>query len=224
MTALQRATARDLAQELEHRRSRQPVGNALLDQAGNGDLTEEHLKRLLGIDAQCHTAELAAYGTMLARFPHRPAADLYLQYGRLVYDLRPALDRCARAFAMTIGQLERWPSTRATYAFTSTLSWVALRGSQAAGALALYTDMTVYFSACGELVAHLRTNGARVPVEFLDYYGGDIDDNLRNLALEVTQDGLDRGDDPDEAVHYARLVEEAFTDYWHAAADKGSVR
>ncbi|MFI7241338.1 hypothetical protein [Streptomyces qinglanensis] len=211
-------SAQDLADEIGRLRRTAPVGNALLETAERGELTDEHLRRLIGTEAQCHTAELAAYGTMLARFPHRPAADLYLRLGRLVHDAEPKLESCARAFSLTPDQLVRWPSERAAYAFDGALSYAALHGGQAAGALAMYADMQVYFSGCSRLVAHLRAEGTKVPEEFLAYYEDDPDDELCRLALDVVQDGLERGDDPEEAVFHARLVEEGIGDFWRAAA------
>ncbi|MEV0279755.1 hypothetical protein AB0I22_25655 [Streptomyces sp. NPDC050610] len=212
-------TAVDLAERLRERREKEPVGNVLLEAAAKGRVTEESLRRLIGTEAHCHTAELVAYGTALARFPHRPAADLFIQLARLVYDAQPKLQACARALGMEGDVLaDRWPTEHAAYAFNGTISWLASQGAQAAFALASYTDMQVYFSGCVEAMRRVRESPLDVPRELLDYYDDEAPDALTRLALDVVQDGLDRGDDPEDAVFCARLMEESIGHFWRAAA------
>ncbi|WP_439681080.1 hypothetical protein [Embleya sp. MST-111070] len=205
-----------LVEEVENRRLAHPIPNALL--AADTKLTLEHLRRLTGTEAQCHRTELAAYGTMLSRFPRRPAADLYLQLARLVYDASPKLDECARALGLDPTEMKFWPPESATYTFDGVVSWVAVQGSQAATGMSSYADLTCYFSGCAELVARVRAEGPKVPDEFLSYYEDDSPEELCRLALEVVQDGLDRGDDPDEALLCARLLDDSVADFWRAAA------
>jgi hypothetical protein len=115
-------------------------------------------------------------------------------------------------------QLVRWPSERGAYAFNSAMSWTAVSGNQAAGALAAHTDMVVYYGGCCEIVRRLREAQVDLPEEFFAYYDDPGDSALEALALEVVQDGLDRGDDPNEAVFHARRIEEAIGEAWHTAA------
>jgi hypothetical protein len=91
---------------------------------------------------------------------------------------------------------------------------VAVQASQAAAALAAHSDMTVYFSDGDKLVAAIRESELDVPEEFLSYYAGDPTDDLKPMAVEAVQEGLDHGDDPHEAVFMARLLEEALGDFW----------
>jgi hypothetical protein len=212
-------TARQLAGEVAHQRRTNPVGNALLDLPAETDTLHEGLRRLVAIEFRTHSAELFAYGSMLSRFPHRPAADLYLTLGRVVCDAGPKLEGVARSMGMNEALLVRRLTTeRGAYAFNGAMSWVAATGSQAAGALAAYTDMVVYYSDCCELAARLRATGAGATDEFIAYYDDPVDNELCALALDVVQDGLDRGDDPAEALVHARRVEEAITEAWRCAA------
>ncbi|MYW06659.1 hypothetical protein [Streptomyces sp. SID3343] len=218
-----RTTARHLADELENRRREQPVGNALLSMLANGDLTREHLRRLIGTDAQCRRTELVAYATLVARFPHRPAADLYLTLARLVYDAGPGLATCAHALGPDPADTPPQPRERTTYAFNGVLSWLAIQGSQAATALAVHSDLIAYLGGCAELVSHLRSADLEVPDEFLNHYGAGAPEDLCRSALDVVQDGLDRGDDPDEAILAARLLEEGIGDFWRSAAGSAAI-
>ncbi|MEU2790968.1 hypothetical protein [Streptomyces sp. NPDC007100] len=213
------ATAAELADQLRNRRAKEPVGNALLDAAAQGKLTEGALRRLMGTEAHCHTAELAAYGTALARFPRRPAADLFIRLARLVCEAQPKLESCARALGMGVDvHTSRWPTEHAAYAFNGTVSWLASQSSQAAFALAIYTDLQVYFSGCAEVIARAKESPLHVPQEVLDYYEDEAPEGLERLALDVVQDGLDRGDDPQDALFSARLMEESIGQFWRAAA------
>lgn len=211
-------TSRNLVDELTARREKEPVGNALLDAAADGRLSVDALRRLVSTEAQCHLAELGAYGTVLARFPRRPAADLSIRLARLVYDAQPKLQQCAQALGLDDLHGSDRPTERAAYTFNGTLSWLAAQGSQAAFALASATDLRVYFSGCAELVRHIRRSGFEAPRAFLTYYEDEAPQELEQLALDVVQDGLDRGDDPHDAVFCARLLEESIGDFWRAAA------
>ncbi|MER0444353.1 hypothetical protein ABR738_07160 [Streptomyces sp. Edi4] len=209
-------SADQLVDEVEKRRRSHPVPNPLL--AAGTEPTLEHLRRLVGTEVQCHRTELVAYGTMLSRFPHRPAADLYLCLGRLVYDASPKLETCARALGLDPDELKFWPPDRTTYAFDGVLSWVAAQGSQAATGMSSYADLTGYYAGCAATVARVRSSDLKVPDEFFAYYDDETPSDLCRLALEVVQDGLDRGDDPSEILLTARLLDESVGDFWRAAA------
>ena len=221
-----RTTADRLADELGTRRREQPVGNALLSLFARGDLTREHLRRLIGTDARCRRTELVAFATLAARFPHRPAADLYLTMARLVYDAGPGLAACAHAMGLGSDPDDACPphpAQRTTHSFNGVLSWLAIQGSQAATALAIHSDLVVYLGGCAELVSRLRSSDLDVPEEFLTHYGAEAPEDLCRSALDVVQDGLDRGDDPDEAILAARLLEESLGDFWRSGAGSPTI-
>ncbi|NYH77702.1 thiaminase [Actinopolyspora biskrensis] len=211
--------AERLVERVRTLRTEQPVGNALLDRLRDDTLTVEHLKRFVAVEEKAHHAELAVYGLFMTRFPYRPAVDFYAKLSELIAGAQPKLLECAGALGMDEGDMLRWPPQAETYAFNSTLSWIALTGSQASGALALHTDMTIYFSGCADIAAGVRQKGIPVPEEFFTYYDGGHSDELMRQALETVQDGLNRGDDPDEAVFRARLLEESIGGFWRAAAN-----
>ncbi|MEE1926877.1 hypothetical protein V1J52_01540 [Streptomyces sp. TRM 70351] len=213
LAGIERAVA-----EVERLRDLHPVGNPLPETVGQGTDPTVHLRRLVAIEMQCHAAELVAYGTLTARFHSGAAPGFWLALGRLVQDATPKLREAARALGMTEADWTRWPAERGAYAYNGALSWVAMTGGQAAAALAVHTDMAVYFPGGMAVVRRLREAGADVPQEFTSYYDDPGDDALRELALEVGQEGLDRGDDPEEAVFHARRTEEAIGDIWSTAA------
>jgi hypothetical protein len=215
----ERSVVADAVERVQLLRTRHPVGNAILDRLRAGNLGMEHLRGLVGVEHQAHQAELAAYGLVMARFPHSPAAEFYARLTQLITNAQPKLAECAQALGMTDNELRSSPIGLNGYAFSGTLSWIALTGSQAANGLALHTDMAVYFSGCADLVAGLRDSNLAAPAEFLSYYEGGQSDELVDMATATVGDGIARGDDPDEAVAMARLLEESIGRFWQAAAD-----
>ncbi|WP_018656866.1 hypothetical protein [Actinomadura flavalba] len=210
--------ARSLADALSRLRQEAPVAHPLLDLAERGDIEMEHLRRLVGVELRTHRAELATYGTMIARYPHHPTTGLYLAVARLVHEAHFKLRDCATALGIPAERIGEWPSGVDALAFGNYISWLALHGGQADNALALYCDMTVYFPGCTALVERLRDTDLKVPPEFVDYYAGGQSDELERQALEVVQYGLDHGEDGDVAVRRARLLEEHLGRFWTAAA------
>jgi hypothetical protein len=213
-------SAQQLADELARKRERQPVTNALLEMAKAGRVGQEQMRGLVRTESQCHQTELPSYAALLGRYRQRPAADFYVELIDLLHDCGPKLDAVAEALGLAEDEKAAWawPSDRRVYSFNAVLSWITAQGSQAAAALAVHTDMSVYFPGCVDLVQAIREQEVEAPQEFVSYYESDPCAETRRLALEVVQDGLDRGDDPQRAVLMARLLEESFEDFWASAA------
>ncbi|MFF9628061.1 hypothetical protein [Streptomyces fradiae] len=208
----------NLVSILRQARGGNPPENALLDIARDGKLTTDHLRRLVAVEWQCHAVELSAYGLMSARFPRRPAVRLYGRLTELVVGAQPKLAACAEAFGMGPDDLWYRPRTYETFAFDGMLAYVAANGSQAATALALHTDVELYFGDCARLVRLAREQGVEAPDEFFRYYEGDPSTGLLDLAAEVAEDGVRNGDDPQEAILLARLLEQGIGLFWRSAA------
>lgn len=209
---------KSLVSALRQARRVTPVENELLEKARHGKLTSDHLRRLVAVESQCHAAELAAYGLMAARFPRRPAAPLYGRLVDLVVGAQPKLTACAEAFGMGPDDLWYRPRAYETFAFDGMLAHIAVNGSQAATALALHTDMELYFGDCAELVRLVREQGVDAPDAFFRYYEGGQSDEMLEQAVEVVDDGLRNGDDPEVALLMARLLEQSIGLFWRSAA------
>ncbi|MFH8562543.1 hypothetical protein [Streptomyces sp. NPDC017988] len=218
MTTRCRGDARALASELGATLTERTPGSPLtqVPAAGNGAI--QPLRRLVVMEYQTHAAELQAYGTLLARFPHRPAAELWLTLGRIVDDATPKLRRVADALGMDATDLMRRQTDPYAYSFNSAMSRAVASGSQTVAALAAHTDMRVYYAGATAVARRLREARAPVPAEFLDYYDDPGDDALNELALDVAQDGLDRGDDPQEASFHMHRIAAAILEVWRIAA------
>ncbi|MEU2764423.1 MULTISPECIES: hypothetical protein [unclassified Streptomyces] len=208
--------AKALADDLRQRLTGEAPGSPLVLAPVTAPGVLEPLRRLVAIEYQAHEVELVTYGTLLARFPHRPAAELWVTLIRIVHEATPKLRNVARALSMSENDLAGRVTDSGAYAFHATMSWIAASGSQSTAALAAHTDMLVYYSGATAVARRLRETGAPVPGEFLDYYDDPGDDALKELALTVTQDGLDRGDDPQEALFHAQRVADGLLDLWKA--------
>ncbi|QQC92663.1 hypothetical protein [Streptomyces alfalfae] len=214
MTARIRTDAKALADDVRQHLTGEAPGSPLVLAPIAGPGVLEPLRRLVVAEYRAHPVELVAYGTLLARFPHPPAAELWVTLARIVHEATPKLREVARALGMTETDLVGRPADGGTYSFHGAMSWVATSGSQAAAALAAHTDMQVYYSGATAVARRLRQEGAPVPREFLDYYDDPGDSTLAELALTVAQDGLDRGDNPQEALFYAHHIADALLTVW----------
>ncbi|MDV6012517.1 hypothetical protein [Haloechinothrix sp. LS1_15] len=221
MTTVTRAPsdARDLVRRLSELRTDRPAGNALLDRVREGTLSDIHLKRLVAMEYTAQRTELTCFGALIARFPFTPAADFYTWLAQLVSAARPALLTAARALGLSEPDMRRWPDEPAAYAFADTLSWISLNGSLTASALAVHSDVTVYFPACADLTEAASDAGVALPESLTGLYTTAPPGDLTQLAVAVAQRGLDRGDDPEEAVCHAWRLEESLERFWQAAAD-----
>ncbi|MEE1928879.1 hypothetical protein V1J52_11935 [Streptomyces sp. TRM 70351] len=218
MTARSHIDAKALADDVRQRLTGEAPGSPLTLAPVTGAGVLEPLRRLVAVEYRAHAVELVAYGTLLARFPHRPAAGLWITLARIVHEATPKLREVARALGMAETDLVGRPADGGPYSFHGAMSWIATSGSQTAAALATHTDMQVYYSGASAVARRLRETEAPVPREFLDYYDDPGDDALEELALAVAQEGLDRGDDPQEALFHAHRIADALLDVWKTTA------
>ncbi|MFB7597033.1 hypothetical protein [Streptomyces sp. NPDC056160] len=218
MSSHTHSDAKALADHVRQAVAGREPGNPLTLAPLTGPGTLEPLRRLVQIEYQAHAVELVAYGTLLTRFPHEPAAELWSTLVRIVREATPKLAGVARALGMSEADLADWSTDLGAYSFHGNMSWIATSASQAAAALAVHTDMQIYYSGATAVARRLRAAGAEVPQEFIDYYDDPGDDALNDLALAVVQDGLDRGDDPDEALFHAHRVAGSLLEVWRVAA------
>ncbi|MFI1910750.1 hypothetical protein ACH444_33350 [Streptomyces microflavus] len=216
MSVRNHTEAQALADHVRQRLTGEAPGTPLVLAPVTGPGVLEPLRRLVALEYQAHRVELIAYGTLLTRFPHRPAAELWVTLAHIVHEATPKLREVARALTMSETDLAGRVADADAYAFHGTMSWIATCGSQSTAALAAHTDMQVYYSGASAVAQRLRETGAPVPGEFLDYYDDPGDDALKELALTVAQDGLDRGDDSSEALFHAHRVADALMGFWKA--------
>nr|BFD82066.1 hypothetical protein StreXyl84_14670 [Streptomyces sp. Xyl84] len=218
MSSQPHSEAKALADDVRRAVAGHEPGSPLTRAPLSGPGTLEPLRRLVQIEYQAHAVELVAYGTLLARFPHEPAGELWSTLARIVREATPKLLRTARALGMNEADLANWSTDLGAYSFHGGISWVATSGSQAAASLAAHTDMQIYYSGATAVARRLRQAGADVPQQFIDYYDDPGDDALSGLALAVAQDGLDRGDDPHVALFHAHRIAGCLLEVWRVAA------
>ncbi|WP_155884943.1 hypothetical protein [Actinomadura flavalba] len=221
-----RASAAELVTELARLRGAEPLRNPMLELARNGLVTVHHLRRVVLVEDMYHRAELAAYGLLLARFPHSPADVLLLDVARTVQGARGRLASVARSLGITLGAATPTATALrrdvAAHGFCGFVSWLAVNGGQSAMALALYSEPDgIYYGGGAAIVHELRGRGQDVPDDFAEYYTGVPSEEQNDRALEVVQNGLDSGESPSAALDAGRLCDQYMALLWTTAAFAG---
>ncbi|MFD7663736.1 hypothetical protein [Streptomyces sp. NPDC059788] len=207
-----------LVQEIDEGLTGVLTDNVLASALREGSASLPNLRSLLSAEAFCLMTETAAYGLLAARYPNRPAADLWGSMVHLVAEARPVLTAAAISLGMTEADLMPRPPAHGVFPVCSAMSWMALHGSQASSALAVYAELTAYARQCALLAASLRDKGPAGSDEVLGYYA-DLDlQALATLAVDVADDGLRAGDDPQTALATATTLRSKLPEFWAGTA------
>ncbi|MFJ9655749.1 hypothetical protein [Streptomyces microflavus] len=193
--------------------------NALLRLARDGQVGQQHLRRMVQADQLCLETETVSYAILLARFPSGPAADLFAGLNAALCPLKLSLDRCARALSSSPASALD-PSTDANaFAFPKAISWMCLHAGPAAAALALRADFAAYARESGELLQTLAASGTEVPEAVRDHYSSPAPAKLLDLAAAVVKgDVVRKGDTSGRAASVADMMLAGLDGFWQFAA------
>ncbi|MFB4274600.1 hypothetical protein ACBJ59_04835 [Nonomuraea sp. MTCD27] len=193
--------------------------NPLASLAASGHLGIGHVRRLLAGERAVQDNEIAAFATLVGRFPRDPAVGFFLSLASVVNATRPALLRAERA----LGESGHVPETdvhaAGAHAFSGYLCWLAMRASLSGAALALYTNLLAWCGSCGRLAAALR-NLPDVPPEVTSYLASYevAPPDLLDTALAVARQGAAEGECPQRAEREAGLVLGYLDLFWQSAS------
>ncbi|RJL23241.1 hypothetical protein [Bailinhaonella thermotolerans] len=193
--------------------------NKFYAKATRGELTEEHLRRLVAAKFQALEAEVAGHGMLVVR--HRDPAPAKL-FAFTVYWLARSGERlleAARALGLTEEELAQTapdPSIQPWYDF---LASVGLHAGPAEAALMIRTDFLTWSALCGALSDALRES--KIPDEVRDYLDAerDVPGEILDEALRVVEYGVSHGEDKERIARSARRVLSAQEAAWEHASE-----
>lgn len=191
--------------------------NPFTAMAAAGSLRGRHLLRLVDQERAVIASATVPLLTMAARHRGRLAEDYFLG---ILAGLRADESALSEAAAsLRFHHRTSGPGIDATaHAYIGYISWLALHASQAATALMIYAEFTVWSRNCVRLRKALLPGVATGELlAYLDAYREPSADLLA-ASVSVAAQGLDRGDDLTDSVRSAALLKGYARMFWAGAA------
>lgn len=191
--------------------------SALLQLARKGEVTQEHVRRLVIGEYHCTGTEIATYGALINRFRHEAPAGLFAHtVHRLAQARKKLLNGAVQSVGLRPEDLTDLPLDSRLERITEFLSWVGLQAGSAEAAAVIHADYTRWWAVCRRLSSAAREQSAipEAVVEYLDLFREEPREMI-GAALETIDHGLTLGEDEGRIVRTARKVEPFMTSYFH---------
>lgn len=200
-------------------------GLSLLAAVNDGTAGAAEVTQVVVGEFHAHTAEVAAFATLAARYPQQPVAGYFLDLARLVLDCEAPLLACAEALGLGEEELRRRRPPEAMREFGSLMAWLAMRAGPAEAACAVRADLLLWCAACGALAEGLARQDSALPQAVIGYFSLFKDPPLQFVegAREVAAYGLAHGEDPTIAACGVDRVEPVLSRFWRAAAEPSAL-
>jgi thiaminase len=180
-----------------------------------GKIQREKLRLFAGEQYNIIASDLKSAAYLVSRFGSAPSRDFFLgilQGERAAWD---ALLTFTHALDLTETQLREHEPLAGAHAYTCYMAWLALYGSDAEIAAAYLVNFPAWGENCGRLSRILkeRFGLGEKEVTFFDLFASPPATFEAN-ALNVIQQGLDRGTEPRLIQRAARLLQAYELMYW----------
>lgn len=212
VTKLVRRAQREIA--------KQSVHNRFLDLLDAGKVPNERLGWLAGELYRLVGSDRRSFALLAARFPAPPAGDLYLAMADGAAQALRLLMDFAAAVGMGRPELQAYEPRPLAQAYPAYLSQTALFGAGSAVALALLANVEESAATYTRVADALRSQ-YQLPEEAVGHFRffAGTPQSLLDLAAETVAAGLSGGDDPDDAVRTARMVNAYEAVFWETLVD-----
>ncbi|UCG85454.1 MAG: transcriptional regulator [Gemmatimonadota bacterium] len=201
---------------------------AIDDQIRNHPYPELLERRAVSLDAlrafpghQYHiiTSDMRSLAILVQRFGGEPSHDFFMGILQGEHQGLPRLLRLAARLQMTEAELRDYPVTAEGFAYTTFMAYQALYASAAEFVLGILVNFAAWGHNCARTSAALRHayGFTAEQTEFLDTFAAMPP--FEEVALEIIQAGLDRGDDPLRLSRGARLFQAYEKMFWDCVAE-----
>ncbi|KUL50400.1 hypothetical protein [Streptomyces sp. NRRL S-1521] len=197
--------------------------NEFLCLAREGMITQEHLRSFALAEFQSQEAELAAYGLLLARYPHEVPGSFFSFVGHELMQARHRMvGGLAPALGMSPDEMRRAPRLEPVRRFTEFISWVALHAGAAEAALLARTDFTLWCNTCAVL-ADVLGEAKHVPEAAVEYIGAYRENppEVADGVLQVIEYGRTQHEPDEWITRSAVRMEPTLRAWWRAVATTG---
>ncbi len=186
------------------------------DALATGDVSVDALRAFPGHQYHIVISDLRSLALLVQRFGDAPSRDFLMG---VLEGERHALDGLlvmARKLDMSEEELRTYEVSAEGFAYPTFMAWQALNASAAEFVIGILVNFAAWGHNCGRVSQALRARYGFSQDEtvFLDAFA-DMP-SFEEVALEIIQDGLDRGEEPWRLHRSARLFQAYEKMFWDA--------
>lgn len=183
------------------------------------EVSLEALRTFPGHQYHIITSDLRSLALLVQRFGDAPARDFLMG---VLEGERKGLDGLlvmALKLEMSETELRTYEVSAEGFAYTTFMAWQALYASAAEFVIGILVNFAAWGHNCGRMSEALRTSYgfAEEETAFLDAFANMP--SFEEVALDVIQDGLDRGEEPWRLQRGARLFQAYERMFWDAMSE-----
>jgi thiaminase len=189
------------------------------DLLSQGHASVDSLKCFPGHQYHIVTSDVRSFALLVSRFGDSPSREFFMG---VLQGEREGMDHLlvmAHRLDMTEGDLSAYEVTAQGFAYATFMAHQALYASAAEVVLGLLVNFAAWGHNCARTSRALRQRYgfSEADTAFLDAFAHMP--SFESAALEIIQDGLDRGDSPTRVHRGARLFQAYEKMFWDAMAN-----
>ncbi|HEU0194678.1 MAG TPA: hypothetical protein VH912_19845 [Streptosporangiaceae bacterium] len=212
--------AADLVRSAQQEISAAPPPNRFLDLLEAGQVPRDRLTALAGEEYRIVSSDRRSFALLASRFPDPPAGDVFLMLAGGEGEALRLLAAYADALGWGEKELRAYRPRPFAQAYPAYLAWSALSGTRAGVAVAMLANFGEWGGYCARAADALRARYdlSEEAVAFFRFFA-ELPPGFTEQATAIVAAGLADGDDPDEALHAARLMHAYELAFWDSLAE-----
>jgi hypothetical protein len=213
-------SATDLVHAAQQEISAAPAPNRYLDLLEAGRVPRDRLTELAGEQYNIVSSDRRSFALLASRFPEPPAGDVFLGLAGGEGEALKLLADYADALGWGEKELRTYRARPLAQAYPAYLAWSALFGTRSGVALAMLANFGEWGGYCARTAAALQDHYglSDEAVAFFRFFA-ELPPGFTEQATAIVAAGLAAGDDPDEALHAARMMHAYELAFWGALAE-----
>jgi pyrroloquinoline quinone (PQQ) biosynthesis protein C len=188
-------------------------------------LPRERLGLFAGQQQRIISSDLRSVGQMIHRYGGGPTGQFFIDSLATEVVAYEALGAFAAALGLDRAALVAMEPLPGALAYTHFVAWLSAYGSDAEFAAAFLVNLPAWGRNCGRMARALRSGYGMTDqqVAFFDLFAADAP-GYEAAALAVIQRGLERGVEPRDVQHAARLLQSYELLFWDALWEASAPR
>lgn len=212
--------ASDLIGRVREEISARTSRNRFVDLLEAGRVPRERLTWLAGEQFRIVGSDQRSFALLAARFPQRPAGEMFLSLAQGELHALRLLSDFAAALGWDERDLRTYEPRPLAQAYPAYLAWSALFGTSSGVTLAMLANLEEWGGYCGRVAEALlaRYDLSEAAVGFFRLFAASMP-GFTEQATSVVSAGLAAGEDPQEAARAALALHAYEIAFWDTLAD-----